>query len=49
MLSYIDLEVDYKRKLLKLLESISCIKVTDEEGNTKIIYIKEVINDKVTS
>lgn len=56
MEKYIDLEINYKSKLLKLLEDISRIKVTDEEGNTRIVYVKEGINqhmeginDKVTS
>lgn len=53
---YIDLEVNYKKSLLNLLEGISRIKVTDEDGNTRVIYVKEGINehmeginDKVTS
>ena len=40
MLSYIDLEVNYKRKLLKLLESIDKITIKDNDRQ-KVVYIKK--------
>lgn len=46
MEKYIDLEVNYKKSLLNLLEIISRTKVTDEEGNTRTVYVKEGINYK---
>lgn len=56
MESYIDLEVDYKKKLFKVLNSIERITIKDEKGNLKVGYIKEGaerymegINDKATS
>lgn len=48
--------MNYESKLRELLEIISYIKVTNEEGNTRLLYVKEGINqhmedinDKVTS
>lgn len=40
MEKYIDLEVNYKKSLLNLLESIKKITVKDN-NNCKVIYIKK--------
>ena len=49
MREYIDLEVNYKKSLLNLLESIEKITIKDNDGSSRVAYIKESINDKVTS
>lgn len=58
MKKYIDLEIEYKKNLLQILESINSITIKDEEGNTKVVYVKkgieqymnmEDINGKATS
>lgn len=50
----IELEADYKSKLLKLLESAISIEINEKEGNKKVVYVKkgieqymEGMNDKI--
>lgn len=56
MKDYIDLEIGYKKSLLNLLECIEEITIKDKEGNSRVVYVKEGINqymeginDKATS